>query len=57
MTLLELATVADMDLSVLNRIENGLRSLKLREALRIAHHFGVKSESLCKRHNGTVYER
>jgi transcriptional regulator with XRE-family HTH domain len=57
LTLMELAAVADMDFSVLNRIENGERSIKFREATCIAHHFGVKVESLCKKQSGVSYNR
>ena len=57
MSLIELADFADMDFTVLRRIENGERSLKFREAMCIARHLRVKVESLCKRQNGTVYSR
>ena len=55
MTLMELAAEADMDLTVLNRVENGVRSIRLRDAVCIARCLGVKVESLCKRQTGVAY--
>ena len=43
-----LAELADMDVSQLSRVENGLRSLKFKEAMAIAKVFGVKPERLTR---------
>ncbi len=50
----DLADAAFMDPTVLTRVEAGDRSLKLREAVEIARHLGIKVESLYKRHNGAA---
>jgi len=44
----ELAELADMDPTQLSRVENGERSLKFREAMRIAEHLGIRPEALTR---------
>lgn len=43
-----LAEIADMDISQLSRAENGLRSLKFKEAMAIAKALGVTPERLTR---------
>lgn len=56
MTLTELAEAADMDPTVLNRVELQARAIKFREAIEIAKCLGVSVERLYKKHNGVSYE-
>lgn len=54
-TLNELSEAAHMAVSTLQRVENGERSLKLRDAIEIARILQVKPESLCRRQRGVSY--
>ena len=56
MTQKQLANYAEMDQTVLNRVENGLRSLKFREAICIAKALKVRVEALCRKHDDIEYE-
>jgi transcriptional regulator with XRE-family HTH domain len=56
LTLAQLAEAADMDATVLNRIEMGIRSIKLRDAKCIAIYCGVPVESLYKKQRGVSYD-
>jgi transcriptional regulator with XRE-family HTH domain len=51
----DLATHAGMDQTVLNRVENGERSLKFREAIYIARGLKVRVETLTRRHDDIDY--
>ena len=44
----DLAELADMDPTQLNRVEAGERSLKFKEAMAISHYLGVKPEALTR---------
>ena len=44
-----LAKAVDMDVSQLSRVENGLRSIKFKEAMAIAGVLGVKPERLTRK--------
>lgn len=57
MTQKDLAHHADMDQTVLNRVEIGMHSLKLREGLRIATALGVRVEALSRQHDDIDYEQ
>lgn len=52
----ELAHYANMDNTVLNRVEIGQRSLKFREAIAIARALGIRAEALTRQHKGIAYE-
>jgi DNA-binding XRE family transcriptional regulator len=51
----DLAHHAGMDQTVLNRVEYGERSLKLREALCIAKALCIRVEALTRRHDDIEY--
>jgi ribosome-binding protein aMBF1 (putative translation factor) len=51
----DLAHHANMDKSVLNRVEIGTRSLKFREAICIAKALGVRVEALTRQHDDIEY--
>lgn len=55
MTQKDLAHHAGMDQTVLNRVETGQRSLKLREGLGIANALGLRVETLTRRNHGVNY--
>lgn len=55
-TLAQVAKAADMDLTVLSRIESAQRSIKLREATAIAEFLGVDLDRIYKKQRGVVYE-
>jgi len=52
----DLANHADMDQTVLNRVESGLRSLKFREAICIAKALKLRPEALTRQHDDIEYE-
>ena len=52
----DLANHANMDQTVLNRVETGERSLKFREAICIAKALKVRVEALTRRHDDIEYE-
>jgi transcriptional regulator with XRE-family HTH domain len=52
----DLANQAGMDQTVLNRVENGQRSLKFREAIAIAKALGVRAEALTRKLDGIDYD-
>jgi transcriptional regulator with XRE-family HTH domain len=52
----DLAKAAGMDQSVLNRVEAGERSLKLREALCIAKHLRISVEKMRREHDHIDYD-
>lgn len=56
LTLAQLASAVDMDTTVLNRVEMGVRSIKLRDAKCIAIYLGVPVEELYKKQRGVSYE-
>jgi transcriptional regulator with XRE-family HTH domain len=56
LTLAQLAGAVDMDTTLLNRIEMGERSIKLRDAKCIALYLGVPVETLYKKQRGVSYE-
>jgi transcriptional regulator with XRE-family HTH domain len=51
----DLAHHAGMDQTVLNRVENGQRGLKFREAIAIAKALKVRPEALTRQHSGIDY--
>lgn len=51
----DLAHRANMDKTVLNRVEIGQRSLKFREALCIAKALGLRVETLTRSHGDITY--
>ena len=52
----DLAHHAGMDQTVLNRVENGVRSLKFREAICIAKALKLRPEALTRQHDNIDYE-
>jgi hypothetical protein len=57
MTQKDLAIHADMDQTVLNRVEVGTRSLRFREAMGIAKALGLKVEALTQQHEDIDYQQ
>lgn len=57
MTQKDLAHQADMDQTVLNRVEFGTRSLKFREAVQIAKALGLRVETLTRQHADIYYQQ
>jgi DNA-binding XRE family transcriptional regulator len=57
MTQKDLAHHADMDQTVLNRVEIGQRSLKFREAIAIAKALRTRVETLTQQHDDIDYEQ
>lgn len=53
----DLAHRANMDQTVLNRVEIGQRSLRFREAVCIAKALGVKVERLTEQHEDIDYQQ
>jgi transcriptional regulator with XRE-family HTH domain len=57
MTQKDLAHHANMDQTVLNRVEIGQRSLRFREAVCIAKALGLRVETLTRLHTDIDYEQ
>lgn len=55
-TLAACAAAADMDMTVLSRIESTERTIKFREAVELAKYLGVDVEYLSTKHRGVSYE-
>ena len=51
----DLANHANMDQTVLNRVEFGQRSLRFREAVCIAAALGLRVETLTRQHSNITY--